>query len=271
MILRPLLGGDSVLPTTAVDVEPVWPAIARTQAVEAQQYLLIAQPDHARLSGELSALFRCDFLPEIDEVISKIIAVHDDGWARIPFEGDLRGDPPRTNTGRPQHFLQVTVQDSLVAWTGSIKAAGAISRLGEYMVSMHFLRIGRMRIQMDVDTPDDMQRLREFVRGEENREARHEPEIGLPKEQLLEYVDLLQFCDVLSLYLCCGSAQPVEFPQQFRGHQVQVRYRDGVYQTSPSLFGGKLHSFYLPARVYPSSVYPSADGEEQTTLTFQLK
>jgi hypothetical protein len=253
------------MPGPAAEIEPAWSIVARSQAIESKQYLLIAQPDHARLSGELAALFEASFLPEIDDSICKAIAVHDDGWARFPFERDLRGDPPRTNTGRPQHFMQVTVQEALAAWTGSIKSAGEISRLAEYMVSAHFSRIGRTHIQTELDTPEDTRHLQGFVHGEEEWQSKHESEIGLPREQILEYVDLLQFCDLLSLYLCCGSTQPAEFPQNFRGQGVQIHYKEGVYYTSPSIFGDTVQRFYLPVRVYPS-----AAGEGHTRLGFHV-
>jgi hypothetical protein len=119
MILRPL---SPEVAKSAAEVEPAWAIVARSQAAISAQYLLIAQPDHARLSGELAALFHAPFLPEVSQSIAKAIAAHDDGWAsRFAFERDLQGDPPRTNTGRPQHFMQVTVEESLAAWTGSIK------------------------------------------------------------------------------------------------------------------------------------------------------
>ncbi len=162
--------------------------------------------------------------------------------------------------------MQVTVEESIAAWTGSIKAAGEINRLGEYMVSAHFSRIGRTRIQMEVDTPEDVRHLEGFVQEEEEWQAKHEAEIGLSQEKLFEYVDLLQFCDLLSLYLCCGTTQPSEFPQEFGGEKVRIRYEDGVYCTSPSVFGDSLQRFYLPVRVYPSS-----EAEALTRIAFQVK
>jgi hypothetical protein len=162
--------------------------------------------------------------------------------------------------------MQVPVEETLAAWTGSVKSAGEISRLGEYMVSAHFSRIGQTRIRAQIDTPEDIAHLEAFVRGEEQWQAKHQPEIRLTKEQLSEYVDLLQFCDLLSLYLCCGSTQPAEFPQIFRRTQIRVRYEDGVYHTSPTLFGDAPQRFYLPVRVYPS-----AGGEGLTRIGFHLK
>jgi hypothetical protein len=265
MILRPLLADVA---KSSLEPEPAWAVVSRSQSVDAAQYLLIGQPDHARLSGELATLFRAPFLPQVTQTVARAIAAHDNGWAkRFEFERDLHGDPPRSEeTGRPQHFMAVEVEDSLAAWEGSIKSAGDDSRLGEYMVSAHFARIGSARIQMEMDTPEDLRKLETFVTAEEDWQAKHEAEIGLPKDQLLEYVDLLQFCDLLSLYLCIGSTQAVEFPQQFRGEKITVRYDDGVYYTSPGLFGETPQRFYLPVRIYPS-----ASGEGHTRIAFHVK
>src|SRR5437868_4705714 len=130
MILRPLISKDRVpQPSTArlvdgiPEAEQAWMIVSRMQALEAEQYLLITQPDHARLSGEMAARFSAPFLPKIDRTISDAIGAHDAGWAaRFRFERDLQGDPPLTDNGRPQHFMQVTAEESLSAWSGSIKA-----------------------------------------------------------------------------------------------------------------------------------------------------
>lgn len=265
MILRPLLS-DQTRETD--ELQPAWAVVARSQCVEAPQYLLISQPDHARLSGELATLFRSPILPQVTSTVAKAIAAHDNGWSKqFAFERDLQGNPPRTpETGRPQHFMAVRVDESLAAWTGSIKSAGEDSRLGEYLVSAHFSRIGRARIQAELDTPEDLRKLNTFVASEEDWQSKHEAETCLEKGSLLEYVDLLQFCDLLSLYLCVGSTQAVEFPQQFRGERISVRYDDGVYYTSPGLFGDTPQRFYLPVRIYPS-----AAGEGHTRIGFHIK
>lgn len=264
MILRPLQPESLDVTDAQHASEPAWVQVTRMQAIEAEQYLLVSQPDHARLSGELAAKFRASFLPTIDEATIKAIAAHDAGWSQFPFERDLQGDPPLTNNGRPLHFMQVPLQDSLSAWTGSIKTAGEISPLGDYMVSGHFSRIARMRIQMEVDTPQALSRLANFVAQEEEAQAKLEPRTGLDKRRLSEYVDLLQFCDVLSLYLCCGARQQGEFPQDFSGQRIRIRYDDGVYITEPSLFG-EAQRFHVPVRIYPSK-----GGEGRTRIGFHI-
>jgi hypothetical protein len=264
MILRPLVPeSDSNKPNG--NVTPVWQLVSRMQAAEADQYLLVGQPDHARISGEMAAKFSASFLPQVEDHAARAIGVHDAGWAQFPFERDLAGDPPLTDNGRPQHFMQVPLDESLAAWTGSIKAAGEISPLGEYMVSGHFSRIAKMRMQMELDTAEDVSHLASFVREEEEAQFRLEQRIPLSKRQLSEYVDLLQFADVLSLYLCCGSRDTAEFPQDFRGTRVQIRYEDGVYITTPSIFG-ETQRFQTPVRIFPSK-----SGEGKTRIAFHIR
>jgi hypothetical protein len=265
MILRPLLPETSQPVSSSPEAEPAWAVISRLQGVEAEQYLLVGQPDHAKLSGDLAATMRAPFLPKITALVSRAIAVHDAGWAQIPFERDLQGDPPRTNTGRPQHFMQVPLAESLSAWTGSIKAAGEVSPLGEYMVSAHFSRIAHLRLQMELDSQEDVAHLKGFIQGEEEYQAKLEPKTGVSAEALAGYIDLLQFCDLLSLYLCCGAKDAVEFPQEFHGQKIVVRYEEGVYTTTPSIFD-ETHRFHVPVRVYPTK-----SGEGKTMVGFHLK
>ncbi len=77
-------------------------------------------------------------------------------------------------------------------------------------------------------------------------------------EREVEYwIDVLQFCDLMSLYLCCGSGQSVEFPQPIgpKGETIQLQMQDGVYVLSPSPFAREVE-FSLEAQSYP------VDGRE---------
>lgn len=254
MIVRPLLSMPDSRPTNGL--EPVWQIISRTQNLQAERYLLIGQPEHARLSGELASRFQAAFLPEINSEVAKAISVHDDGWAIAPFERGLKGDPPLTSHGRPQHFMQVSVDQSLRAWSGSVSVAGEAGPLAKFMVSSHFSRIARLRMQLQMDAPAQIVQLERFALLEEDEQERLLERLHLSPEKSAEYVDLLQFCDALSLYLCCGSTDSAQFPQRFRDQSVTIEYHDGVYSTNPSLFGEAAQRFSLQVRVYPSG--PSA-------------
>lgn len=264
MILRPLLPASEARPTNGA--EPVWQIISRTQSAHSERYLLIGQPEHARLSGELASRFQAPFLPEINAEVMKAIAVHDDGWAATPFERDLKGDPPTTSHGRPQHFMQVSVDHSLRAWSGSVSVAGEAGPLAKFMVSSHFSRIARLRIQLQMDSPAQMAQLERFAMLEEDEQERLIESLHLSPEKSAEYVDLLQFCDALSLYLCCGSTDAALFPQRFAGQEITIDYQDGVYTTHPALFGHAPQRFSVQVRVYPS-----ASSEGHTRIGFHIQ
>ena len=71
---------------------------------------------------------------------------------------------------------------------------------------------------------------------------------------------MLQFCDLLSLYLCCGAREAVEFPQSFGGRPLRLEPQSGdaACSISPSPFaaGG--------ASLAVSGKRPGAGGEART-------
>jgi hypothetical protein len=82
---------------------------------------------------------------------------------------------------------------------------------------------------------------------------------------MLSLVDVLQFCDLLSLYLCCGAQDDVEFPQTFAGRPARVRIENHTFLTEPRLFGNGL-SLEVTARKYSQS-----NSVEVATLNLRLE
>ena len=79
-------------------------------------------------------------------------------------------------------------------------------------------------------------------------------------EKEVEYwTDVLQFCDLLSLYLCCGSEESVEFPQRIgpKGETIRLQVQDGVNVLSPSPFAREAE-FSLEAQSYPAELHASS-------------
>jgi hypothetical protein len=69
-------------------------------------------------------------------------------------------------------------------------------------------------------------------------------------------IDVLQFCDQLSLYFCCGSQDSVEFPQKFNGGTIRLRREAELCRMEPPLFGQGV-SLAVRARRYPAAREPS--------------
>jgi uncharacterized protein DUF3891 len=222
VVLRPIDGREQ-----AQNCIPVWDAILPTQKVPAPEYWLITQPDHAALSGDIAAALGPPLLPRLSPEIVQGIAMHDEGWA--PFDAQIT-----ITDGRPLSFLDFLPEDFLRAWKGSIERAEKVAPIAGAMVSGHFWRLAKNRLEWGIDGAEDRSLLRDFL---ENEQARQQRFLGGRSRDQLEFLtDVLQFCDVLSLYLCCGATQNVEFPQRFERQPIRLRRESGCSQAAVCRF-----------------------------------
>lgn len=230
---------------------PAWDAIERTQKEAASGWWLIAQPDHAALAGDLASCISSPDFPRLDADVLQAIALHDEGWAK--FDG---GSAPKLNgQGRPLSFLEAAPSDFVSAWRGSIERAEQVAGIGGVVVSEHFCRIARARLQSGGDPPADARTIRDFLQGEAERQTRLTPTLRRSAAEICLLVDALQFCDLLSLYLCCGSHDSAEFPQQFNGHTIHLRREAALCRLEPPLFGQGV-SLAVRGRRYPAAQEP---------------
>ncbi len=206
MVLRPI----SAAPRAYSSPQPAWPVIEETQHRAAADYLLITQPDHAALAGAIAAALGPPLLPDLPPEIVQGIAVHDDGWAEF--------DAGEVNS--PVSFIDLPPSTFLQAWRGSIARAAEVAPIAGAIVSRHFWRLGTGRINSKQDSPADERALRDFLTEENARQERLTR--GFEPKEFEFLTDVLQFCDVLSLYLCCGAEPDVEFPQCFCGQNVRL-------------------------------------------------
>jgi Protein of unknown function (DUF3891) len=231
---------------------PAWEAVSEAQWRRASGYWLIAQPDHAALAGDLAEEFACGPYPQLDEDIVRAFRLHDAGWTPLDGSGERGAGaggarpmpaPRRHADGRPMSFLDFGPSDFLPAWNGSIKsveqASGAI---GGLLVSEHFARLARTRLDSGKSTPEETRMMLEFLDAQAAQQARWMAGAGngVTPERVKVLTDALQFCDLLSLYLCCGSAENVSFPQEFGGQRPVLYRRYGVCQLEPSPFSDKI-------------------------------
>jgi Protein of unknown function (DUF3891) len=253
MILHPL----GSVPSPSSETIPAWNAVAASQKQDASAWWLVAQPDHAALAGELAAQFDTTQFPPVEEEIVRAIALHDAGWAKYDggeFAGGGKGNapqPPHDHNGRPLSFLQAPVMMFVEAWIASIQCAeekaGAI---GGLMVSGHFRRLAEHRLNSVEDSPEDAARIHEFVENEAREDAARLSRQSRSGYEVEHLVDLLQFCDLLSLYLCCGSLDNIQFPQAIGARSIVLR-RDGeLCRLEPSPFRVEI-SLGVPARHEP--------------------
>jgi hypothetical protein len=255
VILYPINAASSTFSEPA----PAWEAVAVAQQQNATAWWLIAQPDHAALAGELAAQFAAPGFPNPDREVIQAIALHDAGWARFDGGGEggggkgLASQPLRDNSGRPLSFLQAPVVVFVEAWVASIQCAESkAGAIGGLMVSGHFCRLAEHRLNSVKDTPEDVGRIRAFV---ENESRQCEARLGRqprPHSEVERLVDLLQFCDLLSLYLCCGSRASIQFPPMIGPRPIVLRRDRELCLLDPSPFREEV-SLGVAARREPVS------------------
>jgi hypothetical protein len=237
---------------------PAWDAVLARQKEVAAEWWLVAQPDHAALAGDLAACIRAREFPQLDAEVVRAIALHDEGWA--PFDRV----PSLNEQGRPLSFFEMALSDFLEAWRDSIARAAQDSPIGGILVSEHFRRLGRWRRQTVQDTPENDAAVHSFREREGERQRRLSRRQDRRPEEISILVDVLQFCDLLSLYLCCGAREAVEFPQRFEGRAIRVHREAELLRSDPPLFGRGV-SLAVRARRYPG-----AGAASEATLALLL-
>ena len=251
------------MPTSA------WEAVARTQKQTASAYHLIRQPDHARLAGEFVQQINFASGSALDDGIVEGISLHDEGWAAFDDQPDTYQVTPLqvssacavNSQGKPISFLDVRAPDAIRAWYGSIELAENTSTIAGLLVSHHFVRIARFGISAGHYNEQDCHPVQAFLSSEEARQHRLQPLQKRSQEEVQYWTDVLQFCDLLSLYLCCGSEEWIEFPHEIfgPGKRITAKPQIGGCVLSPALLKSPC-SFSLAAWQYP----PKVDYERPT-------
>jgi uncharacterized protein DUF3891 len=215
---------------------PAWQAIEARQRARAASYVLVTQPDHAQLSGDLAAQFVSPAFPALSGDAVAAIAAHDSGWAQMPGESDANREPMLTPEGKPRSFIEFTPPDFTRAWSGSIDHASSLSALGGMIVSLHFTSLADFAMRRLEGQAEATEVLCTFLRDEELRQRALTGNCKCSQREIDENLKALQFCDLLSLALCCDVREPVEFPQPFGGTPVRMQFRDGAFELTPSPF-----------------------------------
>lgn len=234
MILRP----NQSEQVASASAAPVWPVIAARQRQSADSYWLISQPDHARLAGELAAHFCSPRFTEVTAGVAQAIGAHDEGWAMYPAEASISATPELSAEGRPVSFIEFAPPQFLSAWTRSIEAATQVCAAGGVIVSRHFCGLGEFRLKQGALPVGELTMIEIFLARERQRQEQLSTASGCGEPQLAAWLEVLQFCDLLSLYLCCGCRQAVEFPNQLTSAAVHAlpMADENAYRLCPSPF-----------------------------------
>jgi hypothetical protein len=117
-------------------------------------------------------------------------------------------------------------------------------------VSSHFSRLAQARLKSRNDSSEDRRLVQQFLSQEVDRQQQLGTHAQRSPKELELLTDVLQFCDLVSLYLCCGADELVEFPQKFGGTTIQVRKQEDAFLFTPPVFGSGT-ALGVSARQYP--------------------
>ncbi|HLY97998.1 MAG TPA: DUF3891 family protein [Candidatus Angelobacter sp.] len=226
MILRPL---DSA-PAASTEFLHAWSVVERTQQKIQDSCWMITQPSHAALAGEFAAKLTGIDLPTLDAQIIRSIALHDAGWG-IPDAQAIMQSRSVTQ-GCPKSFIACGAGEFVNAWEKSIDVAESVSPAGGYIVSRHFVRIAEQAASRVSEAEREVEA--RFVQNESGRQAKLAAKQKYTAKELEALTDVLQFCDLLSLYVCCGAQQNVEFPEYF-GIKARLSVQPDSYTLDPIL------------------------------------
>ncbi len=220
-------------------------------------WVLIMQPDHARLAGRCAEAWGAPAFTRLEPHAELIAAIdrHDDGWAAWEQELQVESD-----SGRPRQFVEMPVEQSLEIWTRSIESAASVGYLAGYVVSGHFSALlERFSARWQGSAKDEL-----LARGFLDRQAAlrevwlsrwlaQKP--GMHTEALAgQALEYLQFFDVLSLWLCCGERSAPESFQPPDGPAITMTpLTRREYKVSPWPFLATHLELEIPGREVPAA------------------
>ena len=236
MILRPL-EPEAPDPSRTGAFVPAWQVVERLQKRNYESCWMITQPSHAALAGQIAAKLNAPqgsnvTIPELSPDLIRAIAMHDAGWG-MP-DAQAVAQSRSSHRTPPRSFLQTTAAEFVDAWTQSVHIVQAISPAGGYIVSRHFWRLAEHRLASSGDTEADRGRIGHFVEKEAVRQSKLAAKQARNEKELELLTDLLQFCDLLSLYICAGAQDNVEFPECF-GAKLRLTVQAEGYRLDPPL------------------------------------
>jgi hypothetical protein len=159
-------------------------------------YAIIFQAEHSQLAGQLAAALSEDVFGRLSSEVMQATGQHDFGW-----EASDQGQIEALSQRSPRPFPDLSAEETLPSWRSSVAHAGSVGPLVDVLVSRHFSLLGS----------GDPGR-EEFVRCETERREAIERILPYAPADLDRWTGAVGFCDLLSLYLCSGSQQPVAFP-----------------------------------------------------------
>lgn len=229
MILRPLEPSPAA---SSQEFLSAWSVVDRVQRQSVDGCWMITQPSHAALAGEFAAKLTGDRIPKLDPDLVRAIALHDAGWGVPDAQAIMQSRSVRQ--GCPKSFVACTVSEFLEAWEKSIDVAASTGAAGGYIVSRHFYRLAEQRVGHGAGKSSESDALTRFMQSETRRQSQLAGKQQRSAAELDALTDVLQFCDLLSLYVCSGATDNAQFPEYF-GVKTRLTLANGKYTLAPAI------------------------------------
>lgn len=211
-------------------------AWARVEAAQRQQRpacLLVPQPAHSVLAGELALGLTC--FGELRPEITRAIQMHDTGWAASDAQQIQRLRSGGDQAGKAVSFLSIPPREVEEAWTASIHTVEAFSKTGAMVISRHFhLLAGHDPVHQHFVEVEKARRQR--------LEASADAEDPPNGDDLERWTAALGFCDLVSLFLLSGLSREVELPlahpaspQALTAPRVRMQVLGGKLRFTPGV------------------------------------
>jgi hypothetical protein len=191
-------------PGVEQNASSAWQRIVKTQQTPQMPCLLVPQPAHAVLAGELAGALLPETFGTLPHEIKQAVLMHDAGWSTFDAEQirRLRSGSGHDATIAPLSFIATSPQETLEAWIASIDHVERLSAAGGLVVSRHFTYLAQHENAAH----------RKFVTGELRRQRRLEAAAKSSASDLTRWTAAWGFCDLVSLYLITGLKGDISFP-----------------------------------------------------------
>jgi hypothetical protein len=240
-----------------------WGRIEAAQRSARLPCLLVPQPAHAVLAGEIAAGLVGARFGELPPEIVRAIQMHDTGWAASDAQQIQRLRSGQASKAIPVSFVAIPPGEAAEAWTTSIDTIEGWSEIGAIIVSRHFSLLAE----------HDQAHHQRFLQAERLRQRKLESSSMARSEDLERWTAALGFCDLLSLYLVSGLSSQVEFPlahpssaQAQTAPRVKMQMEGRTLRFTPETIraGGTLS---IQALKHPVP----AQGARAETLTWEVQ
>jgi len=181
----------------------------------AHAFMLFAQDDHARLSGELSLHYGNRFftMPEPREETIRAVRLHDCGWPLHDAQATLNKD------GLPLDVFETPLEIAVEVWQAGVDKVADEAAYTQLLVSLHVLGLSGFAATRQHDRREQFE-LNKFQHRQIEKQMELRRKLGMPldvplrlglavrtdlaeEEKLRRNHNIVQTMDRISLGLCC--------------------------------------------------------------------